>query len=140
MSTSTNGSSALHVSIVTPEDTVLDTRADFVALPLFDGELGVASLHSPMIGRLRSGELRIRQGNETSLYYVEGGFVQVADNEVAVMTGCAQPADRIDTEAAQQLLETSLKSKAAGDEQISNRSRHVDQARAQLRIARRAAK
>ncbi len=136
----TAASSDLHVTIVTPEDTVLDTRADFVALPLFDGEMGVAPLHSPLIGRLRSGELRIRQGQQTALYYVEGGFVQVANNEVAVMTGRAQPAASVDPEAARQQLDTSLKSKAAGDEQIAIRSRQIDQARAQLHVARRAEK
>jgi F-type H+-transporting ATPase subunit epsilon len=134
-----SASSDLHVTIVTPEETVLDTRADFVALPLFDGELGVAPRHSPLIGRLRSGELRIRHGQQTDLYYVEGGFVQVADNEVAVMTEQAQAADRVDTEAAGQQLEASLKSKAVGDDQISIRSLRVEQARARLRVARRAA-
>ena len=48
--------------VVTPEATVLDTPADFVALPLFDGECGVAPGHAPMIGRLGYGELRIGHG------------------------------------------------------------------------------
>ena len=137
MSTSALETSPLHVTIVTPEDTVLDTRADFVALPLFDGEMGVAPMHSPVIGRLRSGELRVRHGHETAFYYIEGGFVQIVDDEVAVMTGRAQPAGSVDIEAARQQLEASLQSKAAGDEQISIRSRHVDQARAQIRVGRR---
>jgi len=137
MSPSTATSSDLHVTIVTPEDTVLDTRADFVALPLFDGELGVAPQHSPLIGRLRGGEMRIRQGSETARYYVEGGFVQVENNEVAVMTGRAQTSASVDPDEAQQQLDSSLKLKAAGDDQIAIRSRQIDQARAQLRIARR---
>jgi len=139
MSTSAVEFSDLHVIIVTPEDTVLDTRADFVALPLLDGELGVAPRHSPLVGRLQSGELRIRCGQQTALYYVEGGFVQVADNEVTVMTGRAQVAGSVDIEVVGQQLEAALNIKAAGDDQISIRSRQIDQARAQLRVARRAA-
>jgi hypothetical protein len=46
--------------IVTPERTVFDRPAEFVALTLFDGELGVAPGHAPMIGRLGFGEMRIR--------------------------------------------------------------------------------
>ena len=42
--------------VVTPESMVLDQAADFVALPLFDGELGIAPLHTPLIGRLGFGE------------------------------------------------------------------------------------
>ena len=79
MSTETS-TSALQCVVVTPEETVLECEADFVALPLFDGEVGIAPLHSPMIGRLGFGEMRIRSGSETTRYYVDGGFVQVADN------------------------------------------------------------
>ena len=49
----------LQCIVVTPERTVRDTSAEFVALPLYDGEIGIAPGHSPMIGRLGSGEMRI---------------------------------------------------------------------------------
>ena len=52
------------VSVVTPETTLLETSAQFVALPLYDGELGVAPGHSPFIGRLGYGELRVTDGGE----------------------------------------------------------------------------
>ena len=46
--------------MVTPERTVRETPADFVALTLFDGEIGIAPGHTPLIGRLGYGEMRIR--------------------------------------------------------------------------------
>ena len=69
--------SQLQLIVVTPEATVLDETAEFVALPLFDGEIGIAPLHSPMIGRLGYGEMRVRNDGRTHRYYVDGGFVQV---------------------------------------------------------------
>ena len=51
---------ARQVVVVTPEGTVRETTASVVAVPRFDGELGVAPKHSPMIGRLGYGELRIK--------------------------------------------------------------------------------
>ena len=42
--------------VVTPEKTVVDEPAEFVALPLFDGEIGISPRHSPMIGRLGCGD------------------------------------------------------------------------------------
>ena len=45
--------------VVTPEATVLDTQARFVAVPLYDGERGVGRGHAPFIGRLGAGEVRI---------------------------------------------------------------------------------
>ena len=71
------GRHSLQCVVVTPEETVLDARAEFVALPLYDGEIGIAPGHSPLIGRLGYGEMRIQSGGGTTSYYVDGGFVQV---------------------------------------------------------------
>src|SRR5580692_584387 len=86
----------LRCVVVTPERTVLDQLAEFVALPLFDGELGVLPGHSPLIGRLGYGGLRTRKGSETHHYFVDGGFAQVRDNVVTVLTNRAIPAAAID--------------------------------------------
>lgn len=134
---SESSSKTLRCVVVTPEETVLDTTADFVALPLYDGELGVALHHSPMIGRLGYGELRIRKGSETSSYYVDGGFVQIADNLVSVLTNRSVAAEKVDIEVAEEQLSSALGRKTTGDEQLAIRDRIITQARAQLRVARR---
>jgi len=130
--------SALRCVVVTPEETVLECEADFVVLPLFDGEVGIAPLHSPMIGRLGFGELRIRSGSETVQYYVDGGFVQVADNLVSVLTNRAIKSEEVDNKAAEEKLENLRKTPVAGEEQLAIRDRAQSQARAQIRIANRA--
>ena len=107
MSESTS-SSSLRCVVVTPEQTVLDTTAEFIALPLFDGEVGIALHHSPMIGRLGYGELRIRNGESTDRYYVDGGFVQIADNVVSVLTNRSTAAAEVELEVAQEQLSTAL--------------------------------
>ena len=50
------GSKKVRCVIVTPERAVLDQPADFVALPLYDGELGVLPGRAPLIGRLGIGD------------------------------------------------------------------------------------
>jgi F-type H+-transporting ATPase subunit epsilon len=122
---------------VTPEQTVLDAPAAFVALPLYDGELGVAPGHAPMIGRLGYGELRIGREPAEQVYYVDGGFVQVADNVVSVLTNRALPAKSLDAGSIGEALAHAVATKAAGDDQLARRARLVTQARAQLRVARR---
>jgi len=134
----TAASATLQCVIVTPEATVLDEPADFVALPLFDGEVGIGRSRSPMIGRLGFGELRLRRGTETDRYYVDGGFVQVTENVVSVLTNRAVQASAVDAEIAQEQLQSALSRKPRGDEEISLRDRVVQQARAQLRVVRRA--
>ncbi|MCG8448319.1 MAG: ATP synthase F1 subunit epsilon [Pirellulales bacterium] len=134
----TVSNSTLRCIVVTPEETILDTEAEFVALPLFDGETGIALHHSPMIGRLGYGELRIRTKAETKRHYVDAGFVQVAGNVVSVLTNRAIPAEGVDAEVAEEQLRSALARKAAGEDQLALRDRSLSQARAQLRIARRA--
>ena len=125
-------------TVVTPEQTALETKADFVALPLFDGEIGIAANHSPLIGRLGYGEMRIKSGGQTVAYYVDGGFVQVADNVVAVLTNRALPARNLDAAAAEAQLQSALQQPANSPVLFEIRDRKVAQARAQIRTARRA--
>jgi F-type H+-transporting ATPase subunit epsilon len=129
--------SELQCIVVTPETTVRDTVADFVALPLFDGEIGVAPGHTPMIGRLGYGEMRIRQGERTARYYVEGGFVEVLGNVVSVLTGRAVPAESVDALVAQEQLDTARSRTAHTPDELEQRQRAVSQARAQVWVARR---
>jgi F-type H+-transporting ATPase subunit epsilon len=126
----------LRVVVVTPEQTALDTMADFVALPLFDGELGVAPGHAPMIGRLGYGELRIGHRPGAEALYIDGGFAQVADNVVSVLTNRALPVARLDRATIEEQIRHALAQPAAGEEQLARRDRVVTQARAQLRVAR----
>jgi F-type H+-transporting ATPase subunit epsilon len=121
--------------VVTPEKTVRDEAADFVALPLYDGEIGIAQGHSPMIGRLGYGEMRIRQGDASHRYYVEGGFVEVLADVVSVITHRAIPAAELDLAAAEEQLHKALAQPAKGPELMELRDRAVAQARAQVHLA-----
>jgi F-type H+-transporting ATPase subunit epsilon len=124
--------------VVTPEQTVLEQKADFVALPLYDGEIGIAPGRSPLIGRLGFGEMRIKTGATTTTYYVDGGFVQVADNVVSVLTNRAVPAQRLDSGAAESQLTAARQRPSNTPELMEVRDRAIAQARAQLRTARHA--
>ncbi len=125
----------LHCVVVTPERTLFDSLVDFVALPLYDGELGVLPGRSPLIGRLGFGELRTREGGTTRRYFVDGGFAQIRDDVVTVLTNRAVPAEKIDTAAASRELQEAQARRATTDEELDAKSRAIARARAQLRIA-----
>jgi F-type H+-transporting ATPase subunit epsilon len=127
----------LHCLLVTPERTIRDETADFVALTLFDGEIGIAPGHTPLIGRLGYGELRITAGGQTARYYVEGGFVEVADDEVSILTPRAVPPQEIDQSVAEEQLRAARAKPATSPELTALRDRLLAQARGQLRVARR---
>ena len=127
----------LLVSVVTPEATLLDTPAQFVALPLYDGELGILPGRSPFIGRLGYGELRVVEGEKTRRYYLDGGFVQVAKNVVSILTNNAVPAENLDATAAGDELAAARARKANTPELLEIRERAQLQARAKIRVAER---
>lgn len=126
----------LQVVVVTPEATILEQEAEFVALPLYDGEIGIAPLHSPLIGRLGYGEMRIKTAAKTLHYYVDGGFVQVVDDVVSVLTNKAVPASKLDTAVAQAQLNSAMTKPVSTPELLAIRDRAVAQARAQIHVAK----
>ena len=125
----------LQCVVVTPERAVLDQTADFVALPMYDGELGVLPGRAPLIGRLGYGELRTRTDNIVKRFYVDGGFAQVRGNVVTVLTPRAVPAAEINVAAAKHSLAEAQKPPRPG-ETPEGKLKAQDKARAQIRVAR----
>jgi len=129
---------SLHCIVVTPEQTALDVEAEFIALPLYDGEIGIAPGHSPLIGRLGYGEMRLRRGGTVERYYLDGGFVQVNNDTVSVLTSRAIPSAKLDPQAAEKGLADAHAKPGTTDELQDLRERSIAKARAQIRAARRA--
>jgi len=128
----------LTCTVVTPEKLALETTADSAVLPLYDGEIGILPRRAPLIARLGFGEMRLRRGDEQTRYYLDGGFVQVTDDVISILTNRALPAEEIDDQSAQRQLDDALKLSIATDQLEAVRDRSVAQARAQIRVSRRA--
>jgi F-type H+-transporting ATPase subunit epsilon len=126
----------LQVTVVTPETTVLKSPAQFVALPLYDGEIGIAPGRAPLIGRLGFGEMRLTDGDKTLHYYLDGGFVEVNRNHVTVLTSRAIPADKIDAAVVAERLAAAQQKPSNTPELMEIRDRAVAAARGQLWVAR----
>jgi F-type H+-transporting ATPase subunit epsilon len=129
--------------IVTPETTSLDTHVRSVSLPLEDGERGVARGHSPFIGRLGAGEVRIvgehgAAADAVRRVFVAGGFVEVGHDSVTVLAQRAVPAEALDLAAARAELEKIRATPATGAEAIAAKLAAEAAARALVRTAERA--
>jgi F-type H+-transporting ATPase subunit epsilon len=101
-------------------------------LPLYDGEIGILPGRAPLVGRLGYGEMRIKKGNQTKSYYVDGGFVQVRANVVTVLTSRALQAKELTLEGAKQAAE-----KATTVKDSEERTRAQGKARVMQRLASR---
>ncbi len=116
---------------------MLDQQADFVAIPMYDGELGVMPGRAPLIGRLGFGELRCRQGDSTHRVYVDGGFVQIRDNVVTVLTPKAIRSNDVTVEQAEAAVQAAKTEEATTVEAQDARLVAQEKARTLMRIATR---
>jgi F-type H+-transporting ATPase subunit epsilon len=73
----------LTVSVISPEAVLFEGTTDSVIAPAFDGEVGILTGHAPMMTLLGQGELRLGTG---SRFRIQGGFLQVVDDKVRVVT------------------------------------------------------
>jgi F-type H+-transporting ATPase subunit epsilon len=121
--------------VVTPETTVIDETADFVAVPGYDGEVGVMNNRAPLVARLAPGELRLTTRGVSKRYFIDGGFVQVRDNVVTILTARARAADALALPELSKELETIRAEVPTTDEQIEEKLRRLQRTRAQLSIA-----
>ena len=73
----------LTVSVISPEAVLFEGTTDSIVAPAFDGEVGILVGHAPMMTLLGKGTLRLGTG---ASFRVEGGFLQVVDDQVRVVT------------------------------------------------------
>jgi F-type H+-transporting ATPase subunit epsilon len=86
------GAGTLRVSVISPERTVYEGEADQVVAPAWNGELGILRGHAPLMALLGEGRLRVTLAGKTSVFLVSGGFLQVAENTVTVLSETAEAA------------------------------------------------
>jgi F-type H+-transporting ATPase subunit epsilon len=130
----------LRCVLITPEKTVFDRQVEFVALPLEDGEIGIAPGRAPMIAQLACGEMRIRDYGRVERYYVAGGAVEVEGDVVTVLAPEAVRDEEIDESVVRAMLFDAMSQRPATPGEEEHRQEVIRQCRAQLRIARRARK
>ena len=82
---------AFQVDVVSPEATVWSGMATIVIARTPEGELGIMADHEPLMGALATGPVEIEsESGERTTIGVHGGFLQVLNNQVTLITDRAQ--------------------------------------------------
>lgn len=123
-------SGTFQCSVVTPERAVLECEAKFVTLPAWDGEIGILRNRAPLVCRLGIGELRVETPSEKHSLFLDGGFAEMSDNRLTILTSAAKLPD----ELTQAEIDASLE--AARDievrDELSYKARQAAQQRARV--------
>ena len=83
---------ALKVSVISPERVLFEGTANSVVAPAHDGEMGILSAHAPLMTILGRGVLRLETSSGEVRFNVGGGFLQIVDNQIRVVTEAATAA------------------------------------------------
>jgi F-type H+-transporting ATPase subunit epsilon len=129
----------LKLEIVTPECKVYSEDVDMVTLPGVDGEMGIYSMHVPLMTQLIAGEVVARKAGQDYFLAVGDGFVEITGQQVSVLTDMAIQAENIDeskAEEARRRAEARLAEKM-DDEETARVSAALAQSLAQLKVKRR---
>ncbi|MEM9250898.1 MAG: ATP synthase F1 subunit epsilon [Planctomycetota bacterium] len=120
----------LTCTLVTPETTLFDGEATYVAIPAHDGSIGIAPGRAPLLAELGHGVLRVETGGGDERFFLSGGFVQVKAGVVTVLADEAMPIGDVDREEARRVLAEEASATAVGDIAIEERYRKARRARA----------
>ena len=86
----------LHVELVAPESVLYEGEADMVVCRTTDGEIAFLPGHVSFLGALGVGEVRVLlpgggpSGAGEEAFTVDGGFVEVRDDKVTVLSDAAR--------------------------------------------------
>jgi F-type H+-transporting ATPase subunit epsilon len=75
------------VDVVSPEESLWSGEAEFLVARTPDGEIGIMADHEPVMAALATGAVTIDEpGGTRATIAVHGGFLQVLDNVVTLLT------------------------------------------------------
>jgi len=100
---------AMQVEVVSPERILYSGEAESViARTVGGGDIAFLSGHAPFVGALEVAKVTIRSSSEAGdqVVAVHGGFVEVSDDKVTILSDVAELASQIDLDRARQAQET----------------------------------
>ncbi len=124
-----------HCSVITPERAVLETDATFVAFPAHDGEVGILPGRAPLLFKMGIGSLRVESPEGNREFFVDGGFAQMVENRLTLLTEQARAVEDIDPAAAERALAEAREMPMVTEAEFAARQRAVSRAETQIRLA-----
>ncbi len=125
-------------SVLTPDRVIYEGMVDYAVVPGFDGEMGFLLNHAPLISELGIGEVRLENSNQTEYLVVHGGFVEIKNNELILLTENAIKKEELSREELQLKLDTIQKKDLPKDfEERNKREIEIEKLKAGLKVASR---
>ncbi|MAK61664.1 MAG: ATP synthase F1 subunit epsilon [Ponticaulis sp.] len=110
----------LNFSLVSPARELFSGQVDHVIAPGSEGEFGVLPNHAPFMSTLRSGRVRIIDGNEVHRYFVHGGFADVTPEGLTILAEEAIRLEDLNEEGIREAItKAEIARSQAGDDKVA---------------------
>lgn len=117
----------MQVDIVSAEGEIFSGVAEEVFVPAEMGEIGVLPRHTPLLSRLKPGEVRVKMSGEESSIFVSGGMVEIQPHVVTVLADTGIRAQDLDEAKA-------LEAKARAEEAMQGQEDTIQFAKAKSEL------
>ena len=91
------------VEIISPDKSILNSEANEVIIPSYEGQMGILKDHIPLITFLRPGVISIQNQDEKK-YFVEEGTVEFSNNNLLILTSTARDLTELNQNSIEDLL------------------------------------
>jgi F-type H+-transporting ATPase subunit epsilon len=123
----------IKLEIVSAEEEIFSQNVEMVYAPAEMGEVGISPKHTPLITKLKPGDVRAQiNKDEMKTFYVSGGILEIQPNEVTILSDTALREDDLDEERA-------LEAEKLAQEAMKNSSNEVDASKAKSELLQAAA-
>ena len=123
----------IKLDIVSAEEEIFSQNVEMVYAPAEMGEVGISPKHTPLITKLKPGDVRAQiNKDEMKTFYVSGGILEIQPNEVTILSDTALREDDLDEERA-------LEAEKLAKEAMKNSSNEVDATKAKSELLQAAA-
>lgn len=95
----------LYLKVVTPDKLFFEGEIDMLVARTIEGDVGILLNHSPLVTILDIGRLVIKDGDERKIAACAGGYIDVRNNNITVVSDACEWEEEIDINRAERAKE-----------------------------------
>ena len=123
----------MRLDIVSAEEELFSAEVQMVYAPAEMGEVGITPKHTPLLTKLKAGDVRAEiSDNETKIFFISGGILEIQPNAVTILSDTAIRESDLDEDRAK-------KSELAAKQAMENSNSDMDLVKAKTELAQAAA-
>lgn len=120
----------IRIVIITPAEQVYEGEAVYADVPAYDGQVGIQHLRAALLTKLGTGVLRLETTDGALRFFLDGGYAQVKDDVVTLLTDEAIDARRLDRGEVEAGMKSAEALKGDTPEAQAHKDREMVRARA----------